>query len=97
MASDSFRVIRFSDTNQLLPDGTQVVYAENDQSIFLIFRDQKKDVFEYHFIRETGGIKVNGQEGGVSDKQKMVLLGDYFLANAKEDDLSYFESRDVSL
>ncbi|MBG91253.1 MAG: hypothetical protein CL521_05495 [Actinobacteria bacterium] len=81
------KIIQFSDDQKTLPDGSKVIYAENDVKIVVYHKIPFEKGTSYAYDRKTGKIIVNGKEGNNDDKRKMLTLGSYFLDNTDEDDL----------
>lgn len=87
LGQEKAKIVQFSDDNRVLPDGSKVVYAENDNKIVLFYKKPFEKGTTYIFERDSGKIWVNNQPGTNEDKRKMIQLGTYFLSNASEDDL----------
>jgi hypothetical protein len=81
------KIVQFSDDTKTLPDGSKIIYAENDENIVLYHKIPFEKGFTYLYDRKSGNITVNGKPGSNSDKRKMIKLGTYFLENCSEDDL----------
>ncbi|MBT5953935.1 hypothetical protein HOG98_04365 [bacterium] len=80
------RIVQFADETKTLPDGSKMIYAENDDKIVLYHQPSFGVTMTYSYDRETGKIIVNGKEGTNIDKRTMIKLGSYFIQNSKEDE-----------
>ena len=74
------------DENKTLPNGSKIIYAENEEKIVLYLRPQLDEGRTFVYDRKLGKIFVNGKEGSHSDKQEMIKLGAYMLGYSKETD-----------
>lgn len=81
------KIVQFADDAQTLPDGSKVIYAENESNIVIYHKIPKESTKTYVYFRETGEVTVNGHAGSNKEKKDMLHLGTYLLANADEDDL----------
>ncbi len=81
------KVVQFADENKTLPDGSRIIYAENEEKIVLYQKKSLEKGRTYVYERKTGRIFVNSEEGTNDDKRDMVELGKYMLGNAKESDM----------
>ncbi|HAR62438.1 MAG: hypothetical protein DKM50_07280 [Candidatus Margulisiibacteriota bacterium] len=81
------KIIQFADPNKTLPDGSKVVYAENDEKITLYKKIPAQPGLVYVYLRHTGEIYVNGKKGDMEDQRKMLQIGKYLLDNGRESDM----------
>lgn len=81
------KVVQFADETKTLPDGSKIIYAENDEKIVLYRKKMYEKGLTYVYERKTGKIFVNGVEGQNEDKREMIRLGKYLLGNCKESDM----------
>jgi hypothetical protein len=81
------KIVQLADETQTLPDGSKVIYAENDDKIVLYHKVPFEKGVTYIYDRTSGDIFVNNKKGTNKDKLKMVQLGNYLVTNVKEDDL----------
>ena len=79
--------MQFADENKTLPDGSKVIYAESENKIVVFHKIPFEKNVSYVFDRKTAKVKVNGKLGSDIDKKRMLQLGDYFLNNAKNEEL----------
>lgn len=87
MSNSIAKIVQFSDESKTLPDGSKVIYAENEEKIVLYHKVPFEPGVNYVYDRKSGAIVVNSRPGTLADKRKMLQLGTYFLENSKEDDL----------
>lgn len=87
MSNSKAKIVQFSDEGKTLPDGSKIIYAENEDKIVLYHKVPFEKGLTYTYDRKTGNIAVNGSKGTNADKRKMIQLGTYFLENCSEDDL----------
>ena len=85
--SSTAKIVQYSDEAKTLPDGSKIIYAENDDKIVLYHKLPLEKGDTYIFNRNEQTIEVNGSEGSNEDKEKMIKLGAYFLDNSNEKDL----------
>lgn len=81
------KIVQFADDKQTLPDGSKIIYAENEEKIVLYRKSNYEKGITYVYERKTGKIFVNGKEGSNDDKREMLRLGTYMLGNCKESDM----------
>jgi len=81
------KIVQFSDEKKSLPDGSKVIYAESENKIVVFHKIPFEKNMSYVFDRKTAAVKVNGKIGSDLDKKRMLELGDYFLNNAKDEEL----------
>lgn len=86
-AKDKAKIVQFADENKTLPDGSKVIYAENEEKIVLYQKKNIEKGVTYVYERKTGKIFLNGKEGSIQDKRDMIALGTYMLGNCKESDM----------
>ncbi len=86
-AKNSAKIVQFADEDRTLPDGSKIIYAENDEKIVLYQKRLHDKGVTYVYERKSGKIFVNGQEGTNDDKRDMINLGKYMLGNCKESDM----------
>ena len=90
-ASDNGRaiakIVQFADESKTLPDGSKIIYAENDEKIVLYQKKHFEKGKTYVYERKTGKIFINGKEGSNEDKREMIRMGAYMLGNCKESDM----------
>jgi hypothetical protein len=86
-SKDKAKIVQFADEAKTLPDGSRIVYAENEEKIVLYQKMPDKKGTTYVYDRKTGLILVNGKEGTIKDKRDMISLGTYMLGNCKESDM----------
>ena len=84
---ESTKIVQFSDDNKTLPDGSKIIYAENEEKIVVYQKKSYEKGVTYVYERKTGRIFVNGKEGTNDDKRAMITLGNYMLGNSKESDM----------
>ncbi len=84
---DKVKIVQFSDENKSLPDGSKIIYAENEEKIVLYHKKPYEKGTTFVYERKTGKIFVNGREGNLEEKKIMVQLGTYMLGNSKESDM----------
>ena len=87
LGKDKAKIVQFADENKTLPDGSKVIYAENEEKIVLYHKKNFEKGTVYVYERKSGKIFVNGQEGSVKEKRSMIALGTYMLGNCKESDM----------
>ena len=80
-------IVQFSDESKTLPDGSKVIYAENDDKIVLYHKKAFEKGITYIFDRKNNAITINNKKGSNQDKLLMIQLGSYFLNNSSEKDL----------
>lgn len=83
----SAKIVQFSDETKTLPDGSKIIYAENEEKIVLYQKKQYEKGKTFVYERLSGKIFVNGREGSNEDKREMIRLGAYMLGNCKESDM----------
>lgn len=81
------KIVQFADEGKTLPDGSKIIYAENDEKIVLYQKKHFEKGKTYVYERKTGKIFVNGKEGTNEDKRDMIRMGAYMLGNCKESDM----------
>lgn len=81
------RIIQFADENKTLPDGSKVIYAENEDKIVVYHRFPMEKGNTYVYDRKTGNISVNGKPGTLNDKKTMLRLSNAMLQAANEVEL----------
>ena len=86
-AKNTAKIVQFADEAKTLPDGSRIIYAENEEKIVLYRKKAYEKGATYVYERKTGKIFVNGKEGTNEDKRKMIELGKYMLGNCKESDM----------
>ena len=84
------KVVQFSDDAKTLPDGSKIIYAENEDKIVLYHKVPFDSGRTFTYERKTGKITVNGKVGTNSDKKEMLRLGAYFLSNCTDEELVTF-------
>ena len=72
-------VVLCSDENLVLPDGSCIIYAENNRKIILIQRRFNNQERVYEFDRQTKEITLDGELGSEKDKNEMLELGIYLV------------------
>ena len=87
MSNSIAKIVQFSDETKTLPDGSKIIYAENDEKIVLYHKIPFESGLNYIYDRKTGTITINGKAGDNSHKRTMLQLGTYFLKHSKENDL----------
>jgi hypothetical protein len=85
--NEKARIVQFADEGRTLPDGSKIVYAENDDKIVLYHKHPLDRGTTYVYDRKSGKITVNGKEGTNQDKKLMIRLGSYMLDNVLEYEL----------
>lgn len=85
--SEQARIVQFSEEGKTLPDGSKIIYAENDEKIVLYHRLPFDKGKTYVYDRQSRTIYVNGKEGSNQDKRRMIELGTYMLENSNDYDL----------
>ena len=85
--SEQARIVQFSEEGKTLPDGSKIIYAENDDKIVLFHKLPFDKGKTYVYDRKNRAIFVNGNPGSNHDKKKMIQLGTYMLENSDEYDL----------
>ncbi len=83
----SAKIVQYGDDSKTLPDGSKIIYAENEQKIVLYHKMPFEKGDSYVYDRKTGHIEVNGRPGTNTDKRTMIKLGTYFLENSEEEDI----------
>ena len=83
----SATIVQYADDAKTLPDGSKMIYAENDDTIVIYHKLPLEPDMTYVYNRASGNILVNNKPGSSQDKRKMIQLGNYFLSHASEDDL----------
>ncbi len=81
------KIVQFSDDTRTLPDGSKIIYAENDEKIVLNHKVPFEKGTTYVYERKTGRIFVNGKEGTNQDKRNMIKLGTYMLDHCDDEEL----------
>ncbi|NDC82230.1 hypothetical protein EB093_01000 [bacterium] len=81
------RIVQFADDGRTLPDGSKIIYAENDEKIVLYHKHPLERGTSYVYDRKSGRITVNGKEGTNNDKKLMIKLGGYMLDNVHDYEL----------
>ena len=61
--NEKARIVQFADEGRTLPDGSKIVYAENDDKIVLYHKHPLDRGTTYVYDRKSGKITVNGKEG----------------------------------
>jgi hypothetical protein len=84
---DKARIIQFADENKTLPDGSKVIYAENEEKIVVYHKFPLEKGTTYVYDRKTGHITVNGKVGNLQDKKTMLRLSSYMLQTANDVEL----------
>lgn len=85
--NEKARIVQFADEGRTLPDGSKIIYAENDEKIVLYHKHPLDRGTTYVYDRKSGKITVNGKEGNNSDKKVMIRLGSYMLDSVDEYEL----------
>ena len=81
------RIVQYSDESKTLPDGSKIIYAENEDKIVLYHKIPFEKGNTYIYDRTKGQILLNGKEGDNADKRMMLKLGSYLLTHSKDEDL----------
>ena len=81
------KIVQFADDSKTLPDGSKVIYAENDEKIVVFQKKPFSKGMIYMYERKSGRVFVNGIEGNNQDKRDMIKLGAYMLENSNEADM----------
>ena len=81
------KIVQFADDTKTLPDGSKVIYAENDEKIVLYHKIPFEKGKNYVYERKSGKIFVNGMEGTNQDKRTMIKLGTYMLEHCEDYEL----------
>lgn len=81
------KIVQFADETKTLPDGSKIIYAENDEKIVLYHKIPFEKGNTYVYERKSGKILVNGKEGTTQDKRTMLKLGSYLIGNCNDEDL----------
>ncbi len=92
------KIVQFSDDAKTLPDGSKIIYAENDEKIVLYHKVPFEKGNTYVYDRKSGKIFINSKEGSNHDKRTMIRLGTYLMDNCQDDDLvtvSVFTKGDI--
>lgn len=84
---DKAKIIQFADENKTLPDGSKIIYAENDDKIVVYQKFPLEKGTTYVYDRKTGHITVNGKPGTLQDKKTMLRLSSYMLQTADDIEL----------
>ena len=87
LKKEKAKIIQFSDDTRTLPDGSKIIYAENEEKIVIYHKPPFERGVNYVYDRESGSITLNGKPGTNQDKRMMVKLGSYLLNNSKDYDL----------
>ncbi len=82
--NDTAHIIQFADDSKTLPDGSRVIYAENEEKIVLFHKPKGENGVTYVYHRKTCKIMVNGVEGTNQDKRNMIRLGSELLAQGDD-------------
>lgn len=85
--NEKARIVQFADEGRTLPDGSKIIYAENDDKIVLYHKHPLDRGTTYVYDRKSGKITVNGKEGSNFDKKTMIRLGSYLLDNTQDVEL----------
>ena len=72
-------IVLYSDQEHECPDGSKIIYAENNEKIVIIQKPLNKSTRVYEFDRYTKKIRVNGLLGTESDKKDMLAIGVYLV------------------
>ncbi len=81
------RIIQFADENKTLPDGSKIIYAENEEKIVVYQKFPLEKGTTYVYDRKTGNITINGKTGTLQDKKTMLRLSSYMLQTANDVEL----------
>jgi len=81
---DTAHIIQLVDENKTLPDGSRVMYAENEEKIVLFHKPKNEPGVTYVYNRKTCHITVNGKDGTNQDKRTMIRLGSELLAQGDD-------------
>ena len=81
------KIVQFANDQHTLPDGSKIIYAENDDKIVLYHKIPLEKGRNYVYHRKTGKIFVNGVEGSNHDKRTMIKLGSYMLEHCEDYEL----------
>lgn len=81
------KIVQFADESKTLPDGSKVIYAENEDKIVLYHKIPFERGKTYVYDRKKGAISVNGKPGTNKDKREMIKLGSYMLKNSSDYEL----------
>jgi hypothetical protein len=84
---ENAKIVQFADDKKTLPNGSKIIYAENEDKIVLYHKPSFEIGITYVYDRKTGKILINGKEGNNKDKREMIKLGAYFIENSKDDEL----------
>lgn len=85
--SPAAKIVQFADDSKTLPDGSKVIYAENEEKIVLYHKIPFEKGINYVYDRKSGKIFVNGVEGSNQDKRTMIKLGTYMLEHCEDYEL----------
>jgi hypothetical protein len=85
--NEKARIVQFADEGRTLPDGSKIIYAENDDKIVVYHKHPLERGTTYVYDRKSGKITVNGKEGTNHDKKIMIRLGSYLMDNTQEYEL----------
>jgi len=80
-------IVQYEDDTKTLPDGSKIIYAENDDKIVLYHKVPFEKGRTFVYERKSGNLIVNGKEGNGKDKREMVKLGAYFIENSSDSDM----------
>ena len=75
------KVIKFKDPLKSLPDGSKIIFAEDDEKIIIKYQKDFHKEMLYVFYRITGKVTINNKEGDRHDRIRMIELGQYLLDN----------------
>ena len=81
------KIVQFADEEKTLPDGSKVIYAENEDKIVLYHKIPFERGKTYVYDRTKGTISVNGKPGNNKDKRDMIKLGSTMLENSSDYEL----------
>ena len=81
------KIVQFADETKTLPDGSKVIYAENEEKIVLYHKIPFERGKTYVYDRKKGTITVNSKPGSNKDKRDMIKLGGYMLQNSTDYEL----------
>lgn len=75
------KIIKYKDPARALPDGSKIIFAEDEEKIIIKYQKDFQKEMLYVFYRMNGKIAVNNREGDRKDRIRMIELGQYLLDN----------------
>lgn len=81
------KIIKFENPARTLPDGSKIIFAEDEEKIIIKHQKDYQKEITYIFFRINGKILVNNSEGNRQDRIRMIELGQYLLDNFNDKEM----------